>query len=190
MLLAASLTICVADHIQAQQTEVLVGMETAAYRTTNPYGGMVSLGAQVGLERRLTDQLSARATASALRGLRIADDISICYIAPDESCIPDPVFPLWLSSVEVLGAYLPVRRVPVRIIAGGGASVAGDARKKTRSSRALPLSTQTQAGWRAGLDVTLGSSRHAPRIQVTRMGFSADPFSLSAVDAVSIVFRP
>ena len=184
------LTTCIAGHTQAQPIAVLVGVEAAAYQTKNPHGGMAALGAMVGLERPVSDQLSVRVTATALRGLRLGDDISVCLLAPDGSCIPDPVFPLWLSRIEVLGACAPVRFMPLRILLGGGISIAGDAREPERSSPRLAVNTKTQATWRAGVDLRLGSSSHAPRIQFTRMGFSKNPFSLSFVDALSIVFRP
>ena len=189
--ISIGLMTCVTRHVHAQEQSFLLGVETAGYQTENPHGGLGGLGVMLGLERSVSNRLSMRATATVLRGVRMADDISVCLgPAPDGSCIPDPVFPLWLSRAEVLGAFAPVRIVPLRIIAGGGVSIAGDVREPERNSPTLPLKTRTQATWRVGADLGLGSSSRAPRIQFTRSGFASDPFSLTFVDAIAIVFRP
>lgn len=172
------------------ETHLLVGLTLAAYRTTHPEGGPMSLGGLLAFQRRLSDHFSVRAAATVSRGVARGDGISICHFQPDGSCLPDAVFPSWLSTLEIQGVAAPIHGVPVYIVLGGGFALANDARENRRSAPSLPLSAERQAIWRGGLEVPFGSSRRAPRIQLTRTGFASAPFSLSFVDGLTFVVRP
>ena len=179
--------------VQAQaatESAFVVGATIASYQTDHPEGGILGLGASVGLERALNRRIALRGFATLTRGIRTVDDISICHLRPDESCLPDSVFPLSMISLELHAAIAPFRSVPVRLVAGGGVSVAGEARESDRGAPKLPLRPRTQATWRGGLEIPLGASPRAPRLSLTRTGFAQSPFSLTHVDALTVLIRP
>lgn len=149
----------------------------------------MGLGVLVGLERRITERVSARALVTLFRGVFIADGMSICYPLPSGDCLPDAVFPSRFSTVELQAAIAPLLRVPVRFVVGGGISVSSDPQENRTRAPTLPLPARRESIWRAGLEAFLGSSSRAPRIQLSRTGFASRPFSLSYVDAVGIAIR-
>ncbi len=179
-----------AAHGQHTSNRAFILGVTAAGYYAQPYGGLMGAGGLVGMEQQGSDHLSLRAVATLLRGVRTSDDISICYGNPDVGCLPDPVFPLWLSTVEVHGIIALFSRVPVHLIGGAGFSVASEPRTYQRSAPRLPLGTETQLVWRAGLDVRLGSAPRSPRLQFTRSGFGSNAFSLSRIHALTVLIRP
>ena len=184
------LTTVIHASAQAQANSLVVGATTASYQTDHPEGGIIGLGASVGVERVVNSRIALRGLATLTRGIRTVDDISICHRRPDGSCLPDSVFPLSMSSLELQAAIAPFRSVPIRLVAGGGVSVASEARESNRSAPKLPLSPRTQAMWRGGLELPLGASPRAPRLSLTRTGFAKSPFSLTHVDALTILLRP
>jgi hypothetical protein len=128
--------------------------------------------------------------ATLLRGIRTVDDIALCHLQPDEACLPDSVFPLTVASLEVQLAVAPFRGVPLRLVTGGGVARASEPRETARSATKLPLKPHTGATWRGGLELMLGASANAPRLSLTRTGFAQSPFSLTHIDAVTVLFRP
>ena len=189
----ASTTSWLCPHAsEAQQrtsrSSVIAGVTLSGLRTAHPEGGIAAGGVLLGLERVLSDAFSLRAVASLTRGVFSADDIALCHPA-GSGCLPDAVFPTWMSGLSLEGSLAPRRGWPIRIVGGLGAIVAGDPRENQRTRGAVDASAVLRATWRAGLEIPLGSSAKAPFVQVTRTGFTATPFSVSSIDAIALSLR-
>lgn len=178
------------SHAQGlQPVTVLVGVSLSGVRTRHPDGGILGAGALLGVERRLHQGASIRAIATADRNVFTSDDIALCHPIPG-GCLPDAVFPTWLYGLRVEGSVTPRDNWPLRLVAGVGAIYATKFRENERNASYLALDSVLRASWRVGLELPLGASRRAPIVQLTRTGFGAEPYSVSAVDAVSIMIRP
>lgn len=176
-------------NAQSARSVVIVGgIGVQVFRASHPEGGTSGLIALIGARRVVSDQVSATVIATAAQNFFSGDDISICHGNPEVGCLPDPVYPTRFYTLELQGAFAPVPEWPVRIVGGGGVSHAAKAREAERHPPEPDLGSKTQAMWRAGLDVSLGSSLRAPRLQVTRAGFWSAPFSTSFVDGLTISF--
>lgn len=163
---------------------------TAAGYYGNPYENTLGLGGLAALERRLSGAISLRGSASVLRTVNTADDVTICRPAPDDGCLPRPLFPLWLATLEANGVVTPVPGIPVALVAGVGVSIASDARGAWRGAPPTGSGSQSQPVVRHGLELRLGSGPRAPRVQLTRLHFRPDPFSLEQVIGVTVLLRP
>jgi hypothetical protein len=164
-----------------------VGLQT--FKTSHPEGGTGGFAVSFGIERPLNVQTSVLAIGSFARNVFTRDDIALCHGNPETGCLPDPAFPEFLYSLEVQGAWRPLRQWPLRIISGGGISHAARIREADGHSPDPNLDARTQPLWRAGLDISIGSSVRAPRIQLTRVGFWSAPYSTRFIDSVSLVLR-
>jgi hypothetical protein len=78
--------------------------------------------------------------------------------------------------------------VPLRVIAGAGITLPIGGRENWSGALAVDSSAGLRANLRAGLEVPLGRSRKAPRLQFTRSGFTRSIFSMNWLDAVFISF--
>lgn len=172
----------------ARSVEFVGGIGLQIFRTSHPQGGAAGPVALFGARRAVSDHMSASLIATAAHNYLNGDDISICYGDPEIGCLPDPIYPTRFYTLELQVAFAPMRRWPVRLVSGGGLSHAAKGRVTRRHPPDPDLGSRTQALWRGGLDVSLGSSRRAPRLQVTRAGFWSAPFSTSLIDGLSICF--
>lgn len=189
-LLLSGRPVVAAAQRESRYAQAFLGVTAASFRTPHPEGGTGGVGGLMGLERHLSDRASVRAVATTFHSVATTDGIALCHPRLDGTCLPDSVFPTWFSTLEVQGVMTPIRGLPIRIVGGGGLSHARDPKETRKSAPVLSLGSRTQALWRAGLDLSLGASRRAPRIEVTRTGFGSAPYSMSFVDAVSLVVRP
>lgn len=170
------------------RTLFVAGLSIGAARTPHPEGGIATAGLVLGIERPLTAAFSLRALASLTRGVFSADDIALCHPVGG-GCLPDAVFPTWMSGLTVEGSFAPRVGWPVRLAGGLGATLAADPRENQRTGGTVEGSAAVRATWRAGLEIPLGSSSKAPLVQLTRTGFGARAFSVSSVDAVTVSIR-
>ena len=191
----ASATSWLCPHAsEAQQrtsrSSVIAGVTLSGLRTAHPEGGIAAAGVLLGLERVLSDAFSLRAVASLTRGVfsLSPDDIALCHRAGG-GCLPDAVFPTWMSGLSLEGSLAPRRGWPIRIVGGLGAIVAGDPRENQRTRGAVDASAVLRATWRVGFEIPLGSSAKAPFVQISRAGFTATPFSVSSIDAIALSLR-
>jgi hypothetical protein len=145
------------------------------------------LGLLIGVERDQSEALSLAAVGTILHTIRTSDDIAICYIGPDDACLPRPLFPLWISSFELRAAVAFVPRVPVRLLGAAGVSLAHDAREYWSGAPRTTNGAEVQAIWRGGFEIRTGRSPRAPRIQFARTSFGADPWSLSSLKTLSVI---
>ena len=167
----------------------LAGLSLSGLETKHPEGGILATGFVLGLERRLREGVGIRGVATVSRGNFFADGIALCHPTPT-GCLPDAIFPTWILSASIEGALTPRRGWPLRLLAGGGGVYAANPKENQRKAPSLPLPSVLRASWRAGFEIPLGSSRRAPALQLTHMGFGSGPFSISAVDVFAIVLRP
>lgn len=152
-----------------------------------PHEAILGLGVLVGLEQKLTPGLTLRALASVQRGIATSDDVGICRPDGMDGCLPNPLLPQWLSSLEVNVTVALLPRLPVRVVGGLGLAIAGDARQTHRSAPRTSAPTETPLVIRRGIEIPLGSGARAVRLQYTRSDFRSDPFSLRRVEAVTIL---
>ena len=153
-----------------------------------PYqDGSLGLGGLVGLGQNLSDGISLRAFASLQHGVSFADDISICRPDGLDGCLPDPLLPRWLSTLELNAVVTPLPKLKIRVVAGLGYAIAIDARETHRRARKTSLPAEMGFVIRRGLEIPLGRAPGAPRLQYTRSDFRPDPFSLKRVEALSVL---
>lgn len=179
----------ISQNAAAQTPEpmrVLFGVSLGGMRTSHPEGGIADLGGLLGVERTFAGRHSVRVLATLDHGVSTTDDIALCH-PTTSGCLPDAVFPSWLWGARLEGAMSVSAAVPVRLVFGAGVSLATKPQEADHS--AVPLKSVSRASWRGGVEVPLGRSRSAPVLQVGRTGFVNAPYSLSAIDAVTIVLR-
>jgi hypothetical protein len=143
-----------------------------------------ALGGLVGLELKLSDGISIRALASVQRGLS-ADNIEICRPDGLDGCLAI-LLPYWLSTVEANALVKPFP-VPIRLVAGVGYAIGSDARETRTGAHGTSLPAEAGFVIRRGLEVSLGRSRRAPRLQYTHSDFRPDPFSLKRVESLTLL---
>ncbi len=170
--------------------QVLLGISVSALQTSHPQGGPPGLGGSLGLSQRVSDYASLRAIVGVTGVIRLADDIGGCILQPDGSCLPDPVFPRWLTSAELQGVLAPMARFPLTVVVGAGVVRGDGAAQRDREPRPVVADSKTRGSWKAGLELSLGRSHNAPRVQLSRTGFSKAIHSMTFVNALVLSFWP
>lgn len=152
----------------------------------SPYAGenIVGLGGLVGLEQKLSDGISIRALASIQRGFS-SDNVGICIPDGIDGCLAVHL-PHWLSTVEVNALVKPYP-VPIRLLVGVGYAIGSDARVTRTGAPRTSLPAEAGFVIRRGLEVSLGRSRRAPRLQYTHSDVRPDPYSLKRVEALTLL---
>ena len=170
------------------RTLLVGGLTAGGVRTAHPEGGIGTVGIVLGVERQPATTFSLRALASLTRGIFLVDGIDLCHPVGN-GCLPDGVFPTWMSGLALEGSVAPRVGWPMRLVGGLGAMVASDPRVNQRRKAPVDENAAVRATWRAGLEIPLGSSSKAPFVQLTRTGFTERAFSASSVDALTFSFR-
>lgn len=189
--LAAFVVACVtkASVVGAQDTrrdtKVLVGLGGAVYATNDRGGSTMGLGASLGIERLISQRLTIRAVASGLRTVTTRDDAFGCPPAPAECSIA--VFPEQLLSGELLGLVSPGGISFLKIVAGAGLTIPRGGRENWRGAPRVDSMAGTRATFRGGIELSLGRSPAAPRLLLTRSGYSKAIFSMDWLDGLSLV---
>lgn len=173
---------------RAPRTLLVAGLTVGGVRTPHPEGGIATVGIVLGLERQLATAFSLRALASLTRGVFLVDGVALCHPV-GSGCLPDAVFPTWMSGLALEGTVAPRVGWPIRLVGGLGAIVASDARVNQRRRVPVDENAAVRATWRAGVEIPLGSSSKAPFVQLARTGFTERAFSVSNVDAITVSFR-
>jgi len=177
-----------AQDVPRQQ--VLLGVSLLALQTSHPQGGPPGLGGSLGVARRVSSYASVRAILGVTGVIRLDDDIGGCVLQPNGSCLPDPVFPKWLTSAELQAALAPVPRFPLSLVVGVGVVRSDGAAKRDREPLPVVADSKTRGLWKAGLELSLGRSHNAPRVQLLRTGFSSSIHSATFVDALVLSLWP
>ncbi len=170
------------------RTLLVGGLTAGGVRTAHPEGGIGTVGIVLGVERQPATTFSLRALASLTRGIFLVDGIDLCHPVGN-GCLPDGVFPTWMSGLALEGSVAPRVGWPMRLVGGLGAMVASDPRVNQRRKAPVDENAAVRATWRTGLEIPLGSSSKAPFVQLTRTGFTERAFSASSVDALTFSFR-
>ena len=173
----------------APRWQMFLGPSIARFETSHPEGAPLALGGTLGVARSLARRASLRAVLGVMGAAIVADDIGVCHGNPDIGCLPDAVFPRWLTSLEIHGGIRPVRRAPLGVVAGAGI-VRSDKAGENENNARLFSSTTYRGLWRAGIELTLGSTPYAPRLQYSRVGFASSIHSLTFVDGFTLSFWP
>jgi hypothetical protein len=174
-----------AQDVRAVGRVSIVGLTASGFIGPYPDQNIGGIGGLLGLEQKLSDGISVRALASVQRGFS-GDDVTICRPDGLDGCLAIRL-PYWLSSVEANAVVTPFPRFPLRFVAGLGYAIASDARGKGSGDSESSLPRETGLVIRRGLEIPLGSSARAPRLQYSRSDIRPQPFSLSRVEAVTIL---
>ena len=191
LLVAMLPLLCLPSRARAQSStpehRMVVGVDVAAFQTSHPEGGPLGVGGFAAIEMAASRHVVIRIAASAMTGVSTTDEVSICHRLPDGTCLPDAVFPRSVGRLETIGLYAPMQRSPLRLLGGQGVARPFGARENRRRAASIDSTVRTQVSWRAGVEVSLGHSRRAPRLQLSRTGFSSALLSLKRLDAASLV---
>ena len=167
---------------------VMVGATVAAYYTSHPYGAPSGRGIIVGIARRTNDRFALAGMASAL--WTWTDVGGGLYCAPrGAGCLPDPIFPGELFTLEASGALRPLSGVAIYLLGGGGLAVPRGALVGGRSKESADTSASAKALWRFGAEIKLGGSPIAPRIQITRSQYASSILDLKGMFTLALVLR-
>ena len=155
---------------------VFYDLERSASPTSK---GGLSLSAIIG--RSLGTLVRARASVGLWASFPGGDDVSICYLLPDESCAPDPVVPdrVWMGELQGLLRIMPV----VPLYASTGLGIALPRGPRTDS---LPSSRTVL---RAGLELGDGRRWRGLRVQFSRVMFSDEIRSLRSGNEIGLRVR-
>lgn len=182
--------LCVVSKVSAAQGAE-AGKRTTVFGATasgfiSPYlhENNLAIGALVGLEQKLSDGISVRALASVQRAFS-SDNIGICIPDGMDGCLV-VLLPYWLSTVEAHALVKPFP-VPIRLVAGVGYAIGSDARGTRTGAPRTSLPAEAGFVIRRGLEISLGRSPRAPRLQYTHSDFRPDPFSLKRVEALTLL---
>lgn len=182
--------LCVVSSVSAAQGDdtekraTILGAVASGF--ISPYAGenIVALGGLVGLEQKLSDGISIRALAAIQRGFS-SDNVGICIPDGSDGCLA-VLLPHWLSTVEVNALVKPYP-VPIRLVVGVGYAIGSDGRVTRTGAPRTSLPAEAGFVIRRGLEVSLGRSRRAPRLQYTHSDVRPDPFSLKRVESLTLL---
>ena len=188
-LLAMNAPVAASQSPKASRAKAVLGVSGAGMVGPHDLDHLLGLGLAIGIEKRLSDAITVRAVATAMRGaVGARDDQAICIPAPNDGCLPGALMPRWLSTIELTVSAMIVPVLPLRVVAGFGITVAADAREVFAGAPKAKSATETPSSFSGGIEVPLGSSPRAPRLQLTRVWFNPRPFSMRRLDALTILW--
>lgn len=169
----------------------MVGLMLDRYHSDHPRGGYMGSGVAVAAETRVGQTTSVRAVVSGMSGFSFADDISVCYNpTPDGHCLPDAHFAHRLWGIEALAVVRPRASFPIALVVGPGAIWGVGARKGVSDSPSIDTTLGgPRATLRAGVELTLGTSPHAPLLHWSRTMVSSHLLSMTHISTLGLVFR-
>jgi hypothetical protein len=172
---------------QAPTVTWLVGAEAAAYQTANPHGGTGGLGASIAIDWGLSRFVTVRTQIRGIRMVETADDTSICLLRREGGCWPDPVFPDQMWDVQA-GALVRLWYAPRlwAVFTAGSTTFVG-ARESPRKALHDQRSRSRMA-WHGGVELSLGSSRRAPRLRFTRSMYDRPTLDLTGLYTLALLF--
>jgi hypothetical protein len=160
------------------------------YSSDHPDGGLFGRGFGVGYEHALSRRIALRGFVSMRNSFSSSDDIS-CYLTPQGACMADSYFARRLWGLEALALVRPITRVPVRILVALGILWGHGARRALRDAPSIDTTLGgPRATLRAGLEVTLGRSPHAPLLHLSRVAQSQRVLSMTRFWTFGLVIRP
>ena len=165
----------------------LAGGEVAVYETSNPHGGTGGLGGTIAIDWGLSRFVTVRAQVRGMRMVETADDTSICLLRPEGGCWPDPVFPDQIWVVQA-GALVRLWHAPRlwAVLTAGSTTFLG-ARESPRKALHDQRSRSRMA-WHGGVELALGSSHRAPRLQFTRSMYDRPTLDLTGLHTLALLF--
>ena len=167
-----------------RERTTIFGATASGFISPYAHENILAIGGLVGVEQRLSDGISIRALASVQRAFG-SDDFGICIPDGMDGCLV-VLLPYWLSTVEA-NALLKPFPVPIRLVAGVGYAIGSDPRGTRTDAPRTSLPAEAGFVIRRGLEVSLGRSLRAPRLQYTHSDFRPDPFSLKRVESLTLL---
>ena len=164
-----------------------VSLTSAGYLSDHPEGGPIGLGVALAVDRQRTPW-TYRAVLTGLNTVVTADDIALCHLLPDESCLPDSVFPASLWTLEGLTLVRPIMRVPVSLLTGFGLALPVGRRAGTNGSDVSEVRASVRGTWRVGGELQFGRGARAVRLQLSRSGYSNSMLSLTGLVTLQLQF--
>ena len=172
------------------RTTWLFEAQAAAYTSPYRHEGAGGFGFAVGIERRFGAGGSLRIVGRRLRTSVISDDLSVCPPPPYGGCSPSSVFAGTISMADVLGVIRPVTQVPLLLFAGGGVVLPSGEAVDDGARPDTELNCRTRIAWQAGVELSLGNSRRAPRLYISRSVLPQKAMSLDGMVTVALQVRP
>ncbi len=173
-----------AQESGTRERVTIIGATASGFISPYLHENNAAIGALVGLEQKLSDGISVRALASVQRAFS-SDNIGICIPDGMDGCL-EVLLPYWLSTVEANALVKPFP-VPIRLVAGMGYAIGSDARGTRTGAPRNPSPAEAGFVIRRGLEISLGRSARAPRLQYTHSDFRPDLFSLKRVEALTLL---
>ena len=164
----------------AAQSVTSIGATAAGYLSDHPEGGPIGLGFAASAERQRR-HWSLRVAVTGLNTVVTGDDIALCHLLPDESCLPDSVFPASLWTLEGLSLVRPLYQLPIWVLGGVGLAVPVGRRAGTNGSDIGDVHAGARGTWRFGGELQLGRSPRAARLHLSRSGYSNRMMSLTGL---------
>ena len=174
-----------AQESSARERMTIFGAIASGFITPYLRENNGAIGALVGLEQRLSDGISIRALASVQRAFR-SRSVGICIPDGMSSGCLEVLLPYWLSTFEANALVKPYP-VPIRVVLGVGYAIGSDPRGTRSGAPNNSLPAEGGLVIRRGLEVSLGRSPRAPRLQYTHSDVRPDPFSLKRVEALTLL---
>ena len=118
---------------------------------------------------------------TGLNTLVIGDDIALCHRLPDDTCLPDSVFPASLWTLEAQSLVRPMPRLPLWVIGGVGLAIPVGRRAGTNGSDIGDERAGVRGTWRLGGELQLGGPTTGARVQLAHSGYSNRMMSLEGL---------
>jgi hypothetical protein len=93
-----------------------------------------------------------------------------------------------LLGAEIHSLIPPWHGAPIRLLAGAGIAAALGIRENASGAPLIATATAIRITFRAGLELALGRSSRAPRVQFTRSAYSKRIISMDRLDALALLF--
>jgi len=183
-ILCAASGVSAAQESRTGERTTIVGAAASGFISPYPGENIGALGGLVGLEQKLSGGISIRALASIQRGFS-SDNVGICMPDGIDGCLA-VLLPHWLSTFEA-NALLKPYPVPIRLVVGVGYAIGSDARGTRSGAPRTSFPAEAALVIRRGLEVSLGRSPRAPRLQYTHSDLRPDPFSLKRVESLTLL---
>lgn len=175
----------VAQHM-ASETRVLVGPGLGVYQANSRGGAGKGFGATVLLERAITRRVALRGSFAAFKTFVVRDGGVAC--PPDPPCGDLGFFPDEVVTGSVQTAVKAHTSVPLSAIGALGVTIPTEGHENVRGGPLADSRAGPRATYQFGIELVLGRSRRAPRLQLIRSGYSRSIYSMNWLDALFVVF--
>lgn len=165
-------------------SRMFMGLGIGIYRTRDIGGAGGGFGATLGVERAIASRLQLRGAVSVFKTYVDRDGAFAC---PPEPPCRIGVFHDELVSGDVQSVVQLHQALPLHVTGGLGITVPFGGHENWRGGPPADSAAGIRPNFRAGLEFALGRSRTAPRLQLTRSGYTRSIYSLNWLDALFVL---